>query len=191
MTEMRLMVVLFVCAFLPLVAHALPAAVRSTANETAVVSNGTSPKLPFEMAIVRAYREGFQDGRKEGFERGHQQGNKTGYEAGLNEGWDQGYDFGKEISKSSQSSQSSQISQVEDKTDYWRAACIVLGVIVAVILVCCVYCCCCTVFKGPCKAMGSDPKNYNGPYYHVYKSMCEEPAQAAGQLLISIPPPEK
>ncbi|KAI6229824.1 hypothetical protein M3Y99_01130200 [Aphelenchoides fujianensis] len=79
MTKMRLLLVLFVCAVVPLAvqtAATLSAANGRATNETALVAPNMSAMAP-------VYREGFEAGRKLGFA----EGNRTAYSGGLQEGF--------------------------------------------------------------------------------------------------------
>ncbi|KAI6224508.1 hypothetical protein M3Y99_01392000 [Aphelenchoides fujianensis] len=71
MTKMRLMLVLFVCAIVPLAVQT--AAIRPAANETAAnttVKYETAVLFSDTSAMPPVYREGFEAGRKEGFDLG-------------------------------------------------------------------------------------------------------------------------
>ncbi|KAI6229827.1 hypothetical protein M3Y99_01130500 [Aphelenchoides fujianensis] len=178
MTEIRLLSVLLACAFLPLVAHAVPLPRSSTtppatnetaaklplANETAVVSNGTSSPL------VRAFKEGFA------------LGNRTGHERGESAGFGRGVAVGEVVGKGE--------AEREFALTEWKTAHLVWIFIAGssfTLFLCCLCCCysCC-----PCFCAAMDP-NWNGPYMHVYQSSSPEPLEEAGKHMMVYPPPPR
>ncbi|KAI6220051.1 hypothetical protein M3Y99_01623100 [Aphelenchoides fujianensis] len=175
---MRLMLVLFLCAMLPLVIHAVPlprspttppatngtAANLPLANGTAAASNGTSSPL------VQAFKEGFA------------LGNRTGHELGETAGFGRGVAVGEVVGKGE--------AERQFALTEWKTAHLV-GIFVAgisfTIFACCLACCYCCC---PCFCAAMDP-NFNGPYMQVYLSSSPEPLKEAGKFISVFPPPPR